>query len=162
MFGRMLDHRLGQIHFWFTFVGIYLIFFPMHYLGMAGFPRRYYSFTAFDTFNVFGDLNSFISIAAFVTFGAQLVFLYNFFHSMYRGKPAPANPWRANTLEWTTPIVPPHGNWPGEVPTVYRWPYDYSKPGAKEDFIPQNVPYTATPESNSEDENKILEKIKPK
>ena len=140
MFGRMMNHKLGYIHFWFTFVGIYLIFFPMHYLGLAGFPRRYYSFTSFDMFSMFTDMNWFISVAAIVTFTAQLVFLYNFIHSMTRGKKAPQNPWKATTLEWTTPIVPPHGNWPGKVPQVYRWPYDYSKYDSKVDFIPQNVP----------------------
>ncbi len=148
MFGRMMDSRLGYIHFWISFVGIYLVFFPMHYIGIAGFPRRYYSFTNFDAFSTFVDLNSFISIAAILTFGAQFIFLFNFFYSMYRGKKASANPWKSNTLEWTTPINPGHGNWPGEIPVVHRWPYDYSKPGAKDDFIPQTVPFSETTESN--------------
>ncbi len=148
MFGRMMDAKLGYLHFWVSFVGIYMVFFPMHYIGIAGFPRRYYSFTNFDAFSSFTDLNAFVTIAAIATFFAQFVFLFNFFYSMFRGKRAPANPWRSNTLEWTTPRVPKHGNWPGEIPTVYRWPYDYSKPGAKEDFIPQNVPLSETPESN--------------
>lgn len=155
MFGRMMDNRMGYIHFWISFIGIYLIFFPMHYLGIAGFPRRYYSFTNFDAFSSFTDLNSFISVAAIVTFGAQLIFLFNFFYSMFRGRLAPANPWRSNTLEWTTPRFLKHGNWPGEIPKVYRWPYDYSKPGAKEDFIPQNVPLSETPESNLPHENEL-------
>lgn len=148
MFGKMMDNRLGYIHFWLSFVGIYMVFFPMHYIGIAGFPRRYYSFTNFDAFSTFVDLNAFISVAAIITFAAQFIFLFNFFHSMFRGKKAPANPWRSNTLEWTTPLHPGHGNWPGEIPSVYRWPYDYSKPGAKEDFIPQTVPFSETPESN--------------
>jgi len=148
MFGRMMDERLGYVHFWFTFIGIYLVFFPMHYLGIAGFPRRYYSFTNFDAFNIFTDLNSFISVAAILTFGAQLVFAFNFFYSIFRGRLAPLNPWHSNTLEWTTPRFLKHGNWPGPIPKVYRWPYDYSKPGAKEDYIPQNVPLSETPESN--------------
>lgn len=147
MFGRMLNHKLGYLHFWLTFVGIYLIFFPMHYLGMAGFPRRYYSFTNFDAFRVFTDLNTFITVAAIVTFIAQFIFLYNFVYSIFKGKVAPRNPWNANTLEWTTPVKPGHGNWPGELPAVYRWPYDYSKPGADEDYIMQNVSYEATPET---------------
>ena len=155
MFGRMMDNKLGYIHFWMSFVGIYMVFFPMHYLGIAGFPRRYYSFTNFDAFSKFADLNSFITIAAFITFAAQMIFLFNFFYSMFRGAKAPANPWRSNTLEWTTPRVPGHGNWPGAIPTVYRWPYDYSKPGAKEDFIPQYVPYSSTPESNLPHENEL-------
>jgi cytochrome c oxidase subunit I len=162
MFGRMMDAKLGYIHFWLTFAGVYLVFFPMHYIGIAGFPRRYYSFTNFDAFNGFADLNMLVSVAAIITFVAQFIFLFNFFYSMWRGRRTPANPWRSNTLEWTTPIEPGHGNWPGEIPTVYRWPYDYSKPGAKEDFIPQTVPYSATPESNLPAENELakLEKEK--
>ena len=148
MYGRMMDKTLGYIHFWMTFFGVYLVFFPMHYIGIAGFPRRYYSFTTFDPFGAFADLNMFISIAAIITFGAQIIFAYNFFYSMYKGRLAPANPWQSNTLEWTTPRFPEHGNWEGEIPEVYRWPYDYSKPNAKADFIPQTVPFSETPESN--------------
>lgn len=160
MFGRMLDSKLGYIHFWVSFVGIYMVFFPMHYIGIAGFPRRYYSFTNFDAFSTFVDLNSFVSIAAFITFAAQLLFLFNFFYSMFKGRKAPANPWNSNTLEWTAPRNPGHGNWPGEIPSVHRWPYDYSKPGAKEDFIPQNIPLSETPESNLPHEVKIMEEKK--
>ena len=156
MFGRMMDNRLGYIHFWFTFVGVYLVFFPMHYIGIAGFPRRYYSWTSFDAFSGFTDLNMFVSIAAIITFSAQLVFAFNFFYSIFRGRKAPANPWRSNTLEWTTPVNPGHGNWPGEIPTVYRWPYDYSKPGAEEDFIPQHIPFSQTPESNLPHEQELV------
>ncbi len=148
MFGRMMDERLGSIHFWLTFVGVYLVFFPLHYIGIAGFPRRYYSFTSFDAFQTFTDLNSFVSIAAAITFAAQFIFLFNFFYSIFAGRKAPANPWKSNTLEWTTPRLPGHGNWPGEIPKVYRWAYDYSKPGAKDDFISQTVPLSETPESN--------------
>jgi cytochrome c oxidase subunit 1 len=160
MFGRMMDAKLGYIHFWLTFVGVYLIFFPMHYIGIAGFPRRYYSFTNFDAFSAFGDLNVFVSIAAIVTFFAQFIFLFNFFYSMFRGRKATANPWKSNTLEWTTPLVPGHGNWPGKIPYVYRWPYDYSKPGAEDDFIPQNVPHTETGSSNLPHENELIEEEK--
>ncbi|MCZ6520050.1 MAG: cbb3-type cytochrome c oxidase subunit I [Bacteroidetes bacterium] len=148
MFGRMMDAKLGYIHFWVSFVGVYMVFFPMHYIGMAGFPRRYYSFTNFDAFGGFTDMNMMISTAAIITFGAQLLFVFNFFYSIFKGRKATANPWGSNTLEWTAPIKPGHGNWPGKIPLVYRWPYDYSKPGAKEDFIPQNVPFSQTPESN--------------
>ncbi|MGM0581763.1 MAG: cytochrome c oxidase subunit I [Bacteroidota bacterium] len=158
MFGRMMDEKLGHIHFWFTFVGVYMIFFPMHYIGIAGFPRRYYSWTNFDAFSSYTDLNMFVSVAAFVTVAAQFLFLFNFFYSMYRGKRAPQNPWRSNTLEWTAPIIPEHGNWPGEIPKVYRWPYDYSKPGAKEDFIPQHIPLSQTPESNLDHEVELAKK----
>lgn len=155
MYGRMMDAKLGYIHFWITFVGVYMVFFPMHYIGIAGFPRRYYSFTNFDAFSSFGDLNMFVSAAAILTFGAQFIFLLNFFYSMFRGKKAPANPWKSNTLEWTTPRVPQHGNWPGDIPAVHRWPYDYSKPGSESDFIPQTVPYSETSESNLEHEEEL-------
>ncbi|WP_192346709.1 cbb3-type cytochrome c oxidase subunit I [Algoriphagus sp. Y33] len=156
MFGRMMDAKLGYIHFWITFVGVYMVFFPMHYIGIAGFPRRYYTWTNFDFANMYTDLNMFVSVAAIVTFSAQFIFLFNFFYSMYRGRKATQNPWRSNTLEWTTPIEPGHGNWPGEIPSVYRWPYDYSKPGAEEDFIPQTVPLSATPESNLPHEQELV------
>ena len=156
MFGRMMNARWGYIHFWLTFIGVYLVFFPMHYIGIAGFPRRYYSFTNFNAFNDFMDLNMFVSVAAIVTFVAQLIFVFNFFYSIWKGRKAPQNPWNSNTLEWTTPVNPGHGNWPGEIPTVYRWPYDYSKPGAAEDFIPQNIPLSETPESNTEEDKEML------
>jgi len=156
MFGRMMNEKLGHIHFWLTFVGVYLVFFPMHYIGIAGFPRRYYSWTNFETFSGFTDLNMLVSIAAIVTLSAQFIFLFNFFYSIFRGRLAPANPWNSTTMEWTTPRFPKHGNWIGEIPSVYRWPYDYSKPGAKEDFIPQTIPYSETPESNFPHENELI------
>jgi cytochrome c oxidase subunit 1 len=156
MFGRMMDDRLGYIHFWITFVGVYMVFFPMHYIGIAGFPRRYYTWTNFEAFNGFADLNMLVSIAAVITLSAQFIFLFNFIYSIFRGKLAEANPWNSTTLEWTTPRFPKHGNWPGEIPTVYRWPYDYSKPGAKEDFIPQTIPFSDTPESNLPHENEQI------
>lgn len=148
MFGRMMDERLGYIHFWLTFIGVYIVFFPMHYIGIAGFPRRYYSWTGFDAFNTFADLNQLISIAAILVFFAQFIFIFNFFYSIFKGRVSSLNPWRSTTLEWTTPINPGHGNWPGDIPHVYRWPYDYSKPGHNEDFIPQDVPFSKTPHSN--------------
>ncbi len=160
MFGRMMDEKLGYVHFWLTFIGIYLVFFPMHYIGIAGFPRRYYSFTNFDAFSTFTDLNAFVSIAAIITFGSQIIFAFNFLYSIFKGRIAPANPWGSTTLEWTTPRNPGHGNWPGKIPEVYRWPYDYSKPGAKEDFIPQNIPYSQTPESNLPFEKELVDKEK--
>jgi cytochrome c oxidase subunit 1 len=156
MFGRMMDERLGGVHFWVTFIGVYMVFFPMHYIGIAGFPRRYYSWTNFEVFSSFADLNMLVSVAAVITLAAQFIFLFNFFYSIWRGKLAPANPWGATTLEWTTPRHPQHGNWPGEIPHVYRWPYDYSKPGAKEDYIPQTIPYSETPESNLPHENELV------
>jgi len=156
MFGRMMDDRLGNIHFWLTFIGVYLVFFPMHYIGITGFPRRYYSWTNFETFSGFADLNMLVSVAAILTLAAQFIFLFNFFYSIFRGRLAPANPWNSTTLEWTTPRKPGHGNWPGAIPSVYRWPYDYSKPGAKDDFIPQTIPFSETPESNLPHENEQI------
>ena len=148
MFGRMMDEKLGYVHFWLTFVSVYLVFMPMHYLGIAGFPRRYYAWTGFEVFNGFADMNSFISISAVLGFTAQFIFLFNFVYSIFRGRKSTSNPWHSNTLEWTTPVLPGHGNWPGELPVVYRWPYDYSKPGSVEDYIPQNIPFSQTQSSN--------------
>ncbi|QMU27204.1 cytochrome c oxidase subunit I [Adhaeribacter radiodurans] len=155
MFGRMMDEKLGYVHFWLTFVGVYLVFMPMHYVGIAGFPRRYYSWTAFETFSQFADMNMFISAAAIIAFFGQFIFLFNFIYSILRGRRADENPWRSNTLEWTTPVVPGHGNWPGAIPAVYRWPYDYSKPGAEEDYIPQTVPFSQTKSSNLPNEKEL-------
>ena len=140
MFGRMMNNSLGYVHFWFTAIAAYGVFFPMHFLGLAGLPRRYYQNTAFPLFDDLADIN--VLITYFALFGgiSQIVFLANFFFSIYKGKKAPQNPWRSNTLEWTTPVEHIHGNWPGEIPEVTRWAYDYSKPGYEEDFVPQNVP----------------------
>jgi cytochrome c oxidase subunit 1 len=140
LFGRMMNETAGHVHFWLTIVSAYCVFFPMHFMGLAGVPRRYYANTAYDQFNVFVDMNQFITIAAILGGAAQLIFLANFFISIYKGKRAPQNPWNSTTLEWTAPVEHLHGNWPGEIPHVYRWAYDYSKPGAEEDFIPQNIP----------------------
>ena len=140
--GRMLDESLGKFHFWVTFVGLYCIYYPMHYLGILGVPRRYYSNGVTDFIPESAQtLNAGISIAAIIVASTQLVFLYNLAVSTTRGKPAGDNPWGATTLEWQTATTPPtHGNFGKELPLVYRWAYDYSVPGAKEDFIPQNVP----------------------
>lgn len=157
MFGRMMNEGLGRVHFWLTFVGSYVMFIPMHYIGYAGYPRRYYSFTNFEYMNNFTNLNWFISIAAIITVSAQLIFLYNFFYSMFYGRVASQNPWGANTLEWTTKAGNPgHNNWQGPLPKVHRWAYDYSKPNAVEDFIPQDTPLEETMESNTTPENRIL------
>lgn len=140
MYGRMMNNKLGYAHFWLTIVSAYGVFFPMHFMGLAGVPRRYYSNSAFPMFDGFIDMNEMMSVFAVLAFAAQLLFLYNFVYSVFRGPKAPMNPWRSNTMEWTAPVEHLHGNWPGEIPEVYRWPYDYSKPGAEEDFIPQTVP----------------------
>ncbi|MCB4825217.1 cytochrome c oxidase subunit I [Roseicella aerolata] len=140
--GRMLDDMMGKIHFWVTFLGAYLIFFPMHYLGLLGVPRRYHDIgqTSFVPDSAH-TLNAFISVVALVVGAAQLLFLFNLFWSLRRGKEAGPNPWNATTLEWQTPETPPgHGNWGRELPVVYRWAYDYSVPGAARDFTPQNEP----------------------
>lgn len=141
MFGRMMNKTLGYIHFWLTFIAAYCVFFPMHFMGLAGVPRRYYANSAYDQFDVFIDMNQFITIAAIIGGAAQLLFLYNFFRSIFWGKKSPQNPWDSNTLEWTAPVEHIHGNWPGEIPHVYRWPYDYSLPESEKDFVPQTVPY---------------------
>ncbi len=140
--GRMLDDRLGKIHFWITFIGTYLIYFPMHYIGFLGVPRRYYSNEQFDFIPTsVGDLNQFITICALLVGASQFILLYNFIVSATRGEKAPKNPWGACTLEWQTLEAPPgHGNWGDRLPVVYRWPYEYGLPGATADFIPQNVP----------------------
>jgi cytochrome c oxidase subunit 1 len=139
MYGRFMNATLGKIHFWGTLIGAYAVFWPMHYLGMAGVPRRYYSFDNFQTFAHFDGMNKFITIAAIITFGFQLLFVINFFWSIWKGKRVTErNPYQANTLEWTTPIDAGHGNWPGKLPTVQRWAYDYSKDGI--DYIPQVQP----------------------
>jgi cytochrome c oxidase subunit 1 len=140
MFGRFMNETLGKIHFWGTIIGAYAIFWPMHYTGLAGVPRRYYDGGAtFESFRHFGDLNKFITVAAIFVFFLQVLFIINFFYSIFSGKKVTVkNPWGANTLEWTTPIEAGHGNWPGRIPTVQRWSYDYSKNG--EEFIPQYIP----------------------
>jgi cytochrome c oxidase subunit 1 len=140
MFGRMLNKNLGYVHFWVTAICAYGVFFPMHFIGMAGLPRRYYTNTNFPLFDDLQNVNVLITTFALIGGVFQLVFLYNFFISIFYGKKSVQNPWKSNTLEWTAPVEHIHGNWPGEIPHVYRWPYDYSKPGHDEDFVPQNVP----------------------
>ena len=147
MTGRWYQTGLAKAHFWITFIGTYAIYYPMHYLGFEGMPRRYYAYgdTAFlsDTAQ---DVNVAITLAAIVVALGQLLFFYNIIRSTFRGEPADGNPWKATTLEWQTPHTPPrHGNFGDELPIVYRWAYDYGVPGAKEDFIPQNVPPDETP-----------------
>jgi cytochrome c oxidase subunit 1 len=142
MYGRYMNNTMAYIHFWVTFAGAYLIFWPMHYEGLAGMPRRYVEYSGWASFNQFGDLNRFISTVAMVVFAVQLMFVFNFFYSIFKGRKVTSqNPWQANTLEWTTPIRPGHGNWPGEIPEVHRWAYDYGKDG--KDFILQTEPLGA-------------------
>ena len=140
MYGRLMNKKLGYAHFWLTVISVYGVFFPMHFIGLAGVPRRYYSNEAFPLFDALQDINVSISMFAFLGAVAQFIFAFNFFYSIFRGSKSPQNPWKSNALEWTTEINPGHGNWVGPIPEVHRWAYDYSKPGADEDFIPQNVP----------------------
>jgi cytochrome c oxidase subunit 1 len=136
MYGRFLNSTLGHIHFWITFVGAYLIFWPMYYEGLAGVPRRYMDYSSWISFSQFAGLNRMMSMVALIVFAVQFLFIFNFFYSIFKGRRVMTrNPWQANTLEWSTPIRPGHGNWPGDIPEVHRWPYDYSKDGRE--FIPQ-------------------------
>jgi len=148
MFGRLMSSKLGYLHFWITFICAYLVFFPLHFLGLDGVPRRYYAFTEFEFMQKWVTVNILVTWSAIIAAMAQVAFLFNFFYSIFKGKVSSQNPWGSNTLEWTTPVERLHGNWPGEIPTVYRWPYDYSKPGAEQDFIPQTVPFSQTMSSN--------------
>jgi len=139
MFGRYLNNTLGFIHFWVTIIGAYLIFWPMHYEGLAGVPRRYLDLSGWHNFNHFGELNKMITVVSIIVFAVQLMFIFNFFYSVFKGrKVRHQNPWGATTLDWTTPIRPGHGNWTGEIPEVHRWAYDYGKDGRE--FIPQTEP----------------------
>jgi cytochrome c oxidase subunit I len=139
MFGRMMNETLGKIHFWFTLVGAYCIFMPMHFLGLVGGIRRYADYTAISYLQSMRPLTMFVTFAAFVTAAAQLVFLFNFFWSLKKGAPAGKNPWNATTLEWITDSPPAHDNFGGQYPSVYRGPYELSVPGVKDDFILQDL-----------------------
>jgi cytochrome c oxidase subunit 1 len=144
MFGRMMNETLGKLHFWFTFVGAYCIFFPMHFIGIEGGIRRYADATGVNYLAALQPVHMFISIAAFVTAFAQIFFFINFFWSLKKGEKATNNPWNATTLEWSTSSPPPHDNFGGHFPSVYRGPYEFSVSGAASDFMPQNVaPATA-------------------
>ena len=140
MFGRMMNNKLGFVHFWITIVCGYGVFFPMHFVGIAGAPRRYYESSNFDFLNGVMDLQPLISTFAIVGAIGQLFFLFNFFYSIFYGQKSVQNPWKSNTLEWTTPVAHMHGNWDGPLPIVHRWAYDYSNPVHEEDFVPQTTP----------------------
>jgi cytochrome c oxidase subunit 1 len=154
--GKMFDEKLGKIHFWFTFLGTYAIYLPMHYLGFLGVPRRYFAMGSTDFIPESAQsLNASITVSALIVGLSQLIFIYNVFWSLRAGKPAGHNPWEATSLEWQTPDVPPHhGNWGPELPTVYRWAYDYGVPGAEKDFIPQNHPVTESEQTAGEPEER--------
>jgi cytochrome c oxidase subunit 1 len=139
MFGRMMNETLGKVHFWITFIGAYCIFMPMHFVGIAGGIRRYADATGAPYLGVLQPVHMFMSHSAFITGAAQLLFLFNFFWSLKSGPKAPKNPWNATTLEWITDSPPPIDNFGGHYPSVYRGPYEFSVPGYKQDFIPQNL-----------------------
>jgi len=143
MYGRFMSEGLGKAHFWLTFLAYYGTFFPMHYLGIAGMMRRIYDPNTYEYLKPLQPVNTFITICAFVLGSAQLIFVANYFWSMFKGKKCTeSNPWQSNSLEWSTPVVPGHGNWEGDIPEVHRWPYDYNHPDDKADFTPQ---WKATP-----------------
>ena len=140
MFGRTMNETLGKWHFWLTFVTYYGTFFPMHYIGLAGHMRRIYDPYQYEFLKPLRGLNEFITISAIILGLAQILFFVNFFWSAFKGQKASENPWNANGLEWTTASPPPHGNWPGAIPEVHRWPYEYSHPDAPKDFVMQHEP----------------------
>ena len=140
MFGTMMNTKLGYAHFWLTIVCGYGVFFPMHFVGLAGSPRRYYDESQFAFLDGVADLQPIISVFAIIGSTAQVLFLFNFFYNVFRGQKASENPWKSNTLEWTTPVEHIHGNWPGTLPEVHRWAYDYSNPDHEEDFVLQTTP----------------------
>ena len=140
MFGRMMNETLGQLHFWLTFIGVYCIFGPMHYIGLIGHMRRYSETTGVKYLAQADPVHQFMTIAAFITVGAQLIFIVNLFWSMFKGAKASVNPWECTTLEWTIPSPPPHDNFGGHEPVVYRGPYEYGVPGAPQDYLMQTDP----------------------
>ena len=140
MFGRMMNETLGKLHFWFTFIGVYAIFMPMHYIGIAGHPRRYAETSGVEYLGALQSVHVFISIVALVTIASQLIFVFNFVWSLLRGEKASENPWECTTLEWTVPSPPPHDNFGGQTPVVYHGAYEYSVPGAAKDYIMQTSP----------------------
>ncbi len=140
MFGRFMNERLGQLHFWITLVGVYCIFVPMHTMGIVGMPRRYAQFTEYRFLDSLHPLVVFVSIAAIITVLTQFVFYFNLIWSVFKGKRAGANPWEATTLEWVTDSPPPHDNFAGVLPVVYRGPYEFAVPGAPNDYVMQTEP----------------------
>jgi cytochrome c oxidase subunit 1 len=138
MFGRMMNERLGLLHFWCTLAGAYAIFMPMHLLGIAGHPRRYSELTGVQYVAAMAPLQKFITVAAVVTISAQVLFLANLFWSLWKGSAAEANPWQCSTLEWTLPS-PPRGGFVAQAPTVSYGPYEYGGRGPGEDFTMQDA-----------------------
>jgi cytochrome c oxidase subunit 1 len=140
--GRYLNETIGKIHFYITFLGVYGIFIPMHFAGLAGNPRRYADFAQFEFLKDLNILHKFITHTAFTTTAVQFLFLFSLFWCWKRGHPAPENPWNATTLEWDLPSPPPHHNFGPSPPEVHHGPYEYSVPGAERDFVRQTEPGT--------------------
>ncbi|HEY8461519.1 MAG TPA: cbb3-type cytochrome c oxidase subunit I [Blastocatellia bacterium] len=134
MFGRKMNEAMGKAHFWLTFIGVYAIFIPFHLLGVAGHPRRYADALWFEFLKPLEPLHLFITVAALITAAAQLIFLLNFFLSLWKGQRAGDNPWEATTLEWTDAASDAEDH----PPIVYRGPYEYAAPGAAKDYAMQN------------------------
>jgi len=139
MFGRMMNERLGRIHFWITFVGVYCIFMPMHFIGLEGNPRRYSQFVN-DFIQPLMPVHKFMSIAALITGAAQFIFFFNLFWSMFKGEKASENPWESTTLEWTVPSPPPFDNFGGKHPVVYHGAYEYGEVKNGKDYVMQTDP----------------------
>jgi len=154
MFGRFLGEGLGKFHFWITFIGVYCIFMPMHIMGIAGMPRRYSQFTEYEFLKGLHPLVVFVSVAAIITIATQFVFYFNVIWSVFKGKKAGDNPWEATTLEWNTATPPPHDNFAGILPTVYRGPYEFAVPGAPRDFIMQAEADSEVPGGNGHNGHK--------
>jgi cytochrome c oxidase subunit 1 len=147
MFGRMMNSKLGKVHFWLTFAAFNCTFFPMHILGVGGHMRRIANPLQYEFLQQFEGMNIFITMSAFTLGTVQLIFIFNVFYSMFKGKKAEDNPWKANTVDWTAPTPPPHGNFV-EVPTVYHGPYEYNAPGIDEDYLPQTSQATIATDGN--------------
>jgi cytochrome c oxidase subunit 1 len=139
MSGKMMNEPLGKLHFWITLIGVYAIFMPMHYLGLVGHPRRYSSAESSPFLQTLLPIHNFITIAAMITIGAQIIFLINLVWSLWKGKKADVNPWHGTTLEWSIPSPPPHDNFNGEERVIYRGPYEFSVPGVADDYVPQHL-----------------------
>jgi cytochrome c oxidase subunit 1 len=137
MFYRQMNQTLGKIHFVLTYIFFNGAFFPMHFLGVGGHMRRIYNPTQYEFLKPLQDWNVFITWSALILGASQIFFLWNFCQSLIAGKKAERNPWQANTLEWSAPTPPPHGNFE-TTPTVYRGAYEYSSPEVKEDWLPQD------------------------
>jgi cytochrome c oxidase subunit 1 len=147
-----LNEGIGKVHFWLTFIGVYAIFMPMHYIGLGGHLRRYPDTTAVQFLAQFDPVHWFMSVAAFITIGAQLLFVFNLVWSLVRGeKTVSDNPWEATTLEWTVPSPPPHDNFAGLEPVVHRGPYEFAVPGADKDYTPQHLPEVRVAPAHGDD-----------